>query len=320
MRLIRRQPIFAATAILSLALGLGLTAIGLAVLEGTTFATLPFENGDRYVRIAAQTEPEGRPVAIDEAAFHRLSQAASLDHVGALGALPVTLELTYDDSSSEDHLASVRANLVTPFSLEQTGARLISGRSFDATDRTPRGEPTVLISERLWRSSRLGSAMTVGGIAKINGIDHTILGILPESIEFPAGGELWLPIRDDLSTSIGTSADQVNLFGILASDRNLTQTKMELDQLLASTLRTDSLSTVRAQVGSYTDTPEGWTLGMGVLIVVLTSILLVSSERATVSRPGSRTRGAEGRRGQRPIRRTLSWRLHSSGTTAGSAE
>jgi hypothetical protein len=63
LRLMRKQPIIATTVIMALAIGIGVATTGFTFLDSVLFGELPFENGDRFVRLRAFSESEGLVVA-----------------------------------------------------------------------------------------------------------------------------------------------------------------------------------------------------------------------------------------------------------------
>ena len=82
LRQMRQSPVLSATAILALATGIGLATIGFALLDALIYSTLPFANGDRFVRIEIADDSGA---AIDTAARYDdiVARAPALTHVGA---------------------------------------------------------------------------------------------------------------------------------------------------------------------------------------------------------------------------------------------
>jgi putative ABC transport system permease protein len=61
------------------------------------------------------------------------------------------------------------------------GIRPVLGRMFTANEDKPKGPPVVLIGEGLWRERFGGSQDVLGRTLKLNGVAHTIIGVLPRS-------------------------------------------------------------------------------------------------------------------------------------------
>jgi putative ABC transport system permease protein len=73
----------------------------------------------------------------------------------------------------------------------------VMGRDFVPADARPGAPPVALIGERLWRERFDHDPATVGSTVRVNGVLHTVVGVIPEPIRFPAGAELWVPVSLD---------------------------------------------------------------------------------------------------------------------------
>ena len=58
------------------------------------------------------------------------------------------------------------------------GVRLAAGRGFSAEEDRIGGAPAVVIGNRLWQDRFAGSLAALGRNISLNGVDHTIVGIL----------------------------------------------------------------------------------------------------------------------------------------------
>jgi predicted permease len=75
--------------------------------------------------------------------------------------------------------------------------RPLLGRTFTAEEDRPKAPPVVVIGEGLWEE-RFGRRDDVLGRAlKLNGVAHTIIGVVPRIAEFPGRVRLWVPFAGD---------------------------------------------------------------------------------------------------------------------------
>ena len=83
-RLLVHQPLMATTAIVALTVGICIVNVGFATVEALLFSHLPFEGGDRFVRLTLTSPLDRVSVALQPESYVRLlSGATTLEHVGA---------------------------------------------------------------------------------------------------------------------------------------------------------------------------------------------------------------------------------------------
>src|SRR5215813_10914957 len=96
-------------------------------------------------------------------------------------------------SGEPQKLAGIRttANLFTVL-----GMQPVLGRTLVAADDQPDADRTVVLSERIWRSQFGGDTGIVGRTITLNGLPHTIVGVVPPDFQFPdKNAALWVPAR-----------------------------------------------------------------------------------------------------------------------------
>jgi len=188
LRSLLRSPAFSTVAVLCLALGIGANAALFSVLNAVLLRPLPFAEPDRLVRIYEKTAEKQGSVSVanfldwqeQSTGFERLAayQDGSLNLQG--GAEP-------------ERVSSVAAtaNLFTLLRV-----RPLLGSTFsEGADRT--GAPQVaMVGEDLWRTRFGADPSLVGRVIQLNGLPHTVIGVMPRSFDFPAGGDatdVWVP-------------------------------------------------------------------------------------------------------------------------------
>lgn len=198
LRLIVKQPILSGTIILALATGIGLATMGFTFRDELVNSKLPYQAGDRFVRLLVLNRDGGR-LDLDLARYHALrDRATTFDHVGAMGARPFTVE------HASGELEQVRGALITPRSMAWLDAAPVAGRTLIPEDGEQGAEPVVVIRESLWRRRYASRQQLLGQRITIGGQPRTVVGIMPDTFEFPNSGELWLPL-DELTLGNGNA-------------------------------------------------------------------------------------------------------------------
>ena len=196
-RALRRNPAFAAIAILTLALGIGANAAIFSVVNAVLLRPLPWSEPDRAVMIWSKwTAFDKTWVATGEVVDYR-RRAQTLSEVAAWGDGQVNL--TGDGDPERVAAASVTANL---FSTLGVGAMM--GRTFSAAEDVPQRS-----ERRRARPRACGRAATppipdiVGRTIQINGDAYEVTGVMPPDFVLPTDyqnpepSQLWMPLQMD---------------------------------------------------------------------------------------------------------------------------
>ena len=164
---------FTATAVVTLALGIGATSAIFSVVSALVFRPLPFAEPDRLVQIRGSSPltPFGDAVNNREA-YQR--EAASFETIVGYEAGARYLKRRGD----AERVMTVRAD---PRFFEMLGVPALLGRTFGAND-TP---AVAVISERFWREHLNGDRSALGTALTLDDQPVTIVGIMPSSFQFP---------------------------------------------------------------------------------------------------------------------------------------
>jgi hypothetical protein len=188
LRQLGRRPVFTATAVLTLAIGMGVNAVAFSVVNGLLFRGSAVSARPEIGRVL--TTPggdEGGNGSIPD--FERLTEATqgSLE-LAAEGR--ASIPWRHDGQTDTAWVLYVSRNY---FSM--VDASVIAGRLMVA--HTDAGAPAVVIGERFWRE-KLGSASIAGMTLRLNHTDVSVAGVLPDSYTGPAGiysPDIWLPLE-----------------------------------------------------------------------------------------------------------------------------
>lgn len=186
LRLVRRQPTFALTAVLTLALGVGANAAIFSVVQAVLLRPLPFDEPERLV-LLWETQPNRgvtRNVANPGNVMAWKERNRSFEDVAAFVRWQANLA---GDAGAE----RVAIGWVSDNFFSVVGARPRLGRSFEPADGVADAPDVVLLSSGLWKQRYGASPAVLGSTLLLNGRPATIVGVMPEGFDVPQGARLW---------------------------------------------------------------------------------------------------------------------------------
>ena len=186
LRLLGRQPAFAAVAILTLALGIGTTTAVFTIVNGVLLRPLPYRDPSRLVILYYGHQGSVSPW---------FSTLNFRDYVGpsesfaeSSAVVPVTVNMTGRGDPERLQGARVSWNY-----FRLLGVSMALGRALAESDGQGDGNQIVL-SEGLWRRRFGGRPDVVNSTTTLDGRDVTIVGVAPAALKFPAAAEFWQPL------------------------------------------------------------------------------------------------------------------------------
>jgi len=185
---LRGHPAFAVTAVLMLAVGIGINVAVFTVVDATLFRGFRLVDGnDRLLYIGTQLEGRGCCVSYPDFQDWR-AQARSFAGMGAVADLQISL---VDAGFAPEHHTATR---VTANTFAVLGQRPILGRDFVTADEAPGAPAVAILGYRLWERRYAGDRGIVGHAIRINGTPTTVVGVMPKGFSFPQNQDLWLPL------------------------------------------------------------------------------------------------------------------------------
>ena len=194
LRMLRRAPGFTAVAIVTLGLGIGAATAIFSIISAVIVRPLTYREPERVVNlwvdfgVAAQSLPAMSPGDFKDyqqrtQLFESIGAASGGNIVGATGAF-----------GEGGNVERVDVSTVTANFFQTVGIDPLYGRHFTAEEEAAGGPTVVMLSHRLWVSRFGGDPQIVGRRIRLDGLDQTVVGVLP------ATGRLWLPAEAFLVT------------------------------------------------------------------------------------------------------------------------
>lgn len=298
LRSLRRKPALALVAVMTLALGSGLTVAMLSLSSAVFLRSLPYPEAERLVRIYEVSNKRGASLAPTSFLNYRdwRDNAESFQQTALIWSGPGTTVI-FEAQGESSRLQAAFAS-ATYFPL--LGVEAALGRTFSAEeDQSPQAPPAVLISHGFW-SGRLGSdSEIVGKAITLGDTPITVVGVLPKGFRDPVSStrtDVWLPLAMAPRLTIpdllsGRHKKYFSALARLDSGRSLASARQEMEVLagqLASAypeanrdwsyllrpLREDVFSEVR--VGALVMLAAAG-LVLGIVCVNLANLLLVDA-------------------------------------------
>ena len=194
---LRRSPGFAFAAILTLALGVGANTSVFTVVHSVLLRPLPFREPEQLFLISHMAQRplfEMPPSMYEEAYLQLHREQRAFEHVASFARTQLTL-------TGVGEPARLSAATVTADFMSVLGVNAALGRTFAPDEDTKGNERVVLLSDRLWRARFAASSGVLGQAIQLNGVAHTVVGVMPASFSFPHDVELWVPMVSELSAN-----------------------------------------------------------------------------------------------------------------------
>ncbi len=188
-RTLRKNPGFAALAVLTLAIGIGANTAIFGLANAAFFRPLPYPNADRLAFLWQNNQRTGETSGL--VSYPNFADWRSQSHAFADMAFFM---------SGKSILSGVGDPERTPSALVSTnffsvlGVSPAIGRGFSSDEQIPGHANVSVISYRLWRSKFGGDPQVVGrNLMSSAGDKHTIIGVMPPGFSFPDQTDLWTP-------------------------------------------------------------------------------------------------------------------------------
>ncbi len=238
-RTLRNAPVFAVTAALTIALGIGMSTAIFSVTDAVLLRPLPYPDSSRLfmaLRDMPKRGVEDYPMSSPDFADIRNESMAVFEEVAAVAiANRSTVILKADGTPEQVHIQSATSDL-----LPLLGAKTILGRGFSEADGqagTGQPEPAIL-SYEYWQR-RYGGDQTVVGrpIPEIGAVVIGVTGpgfelLLPPRLGLERSPDVWLPLRVSNSNA-GRNAAALRMIGRLKPGMTIAQAQPVLDAIAA---------------------------------------------------------------------------------------
>jgi predicted permease len=234
LRILRKNPGFAAVAIVTLALGIGISSAVFSVVNTVLLRKPPYAEPGRLVTLH-QKFPKIGDIVIGA------SPAEYLDYRDRSRAF--TLVAGHEDEvfdlTGGAEPVHIQAQRVTHNLFATLGVKPSLGRGFSAAEEQPGGPKVAILSHEFWQRRFGGNPAVLGAVVRLNEQPHTIIGVMPAGFEFPftaaSVGEppaLWVPLAFTAKQIEDRAAEfPVRIVARLRPGVSLAQARQDVDRV-----------------------------------------------------------------------------------------
>lgn len=172
VRQLTKAPVFTATAILIVAIGIGANTAAFSVVNAMLFRPQPFARPAELVDIY-QDSDDGEP---NSSSFPAYRDIAAYDDLfdGVAATMVTSTNLQRDEGLSRASVEFSTSNY-----MEVLGLRPLIGRWFEGIEDRPGAEAVAVLSYRTWQEKFGGDPAALGSILRMNGAPVTVVGVGP---------------------------------------------------------------------------------------------------------------------------------------------
>ena len=181
-RTLWRTPAFALVAVIVMALGIGANTALFTVVRSVLLTPLPFKDPDRLIQLYEKSADNRHLYNYVAGGMYAAwkKQSPGIEQMGAYGLRTVNLSDSGGELPERAQWADGSWDLFTTL-----GVAPEIGRFFTASEDSPQGAPTVILTHSLWERRYGGDRNIAGKTIQLNSHPYTVIGVLPASFVYP---------------------------------------------------------------------------------------------------------------------------------------
>ena len=275
LRGFRRNPGFATVALLSLMLGIGASVALFSVVYGVLIAPYPYAKPNEIWApyVLGPNDPLRRWHSYTRREFLEIQNLSAFSDVMATDVHQV---LMTGDTSTE----SFYGVFLTGGAFNFIGVKPLLGRTIQPYDIPAGGKPNpvVVLTYGLWRRLLNGDAHILGKTLILNGVPHTVIGVMPSRFGWWTSEAFWLPMPMDLSDETPINVIMRLRPGVTkeAAEQQLNELNMHLAQLNPKDFPKGQMHTVLRNYMDITEASGSMKSSLDLLLAAVGLLLLIA--------------------------------------------
>lgn len=242
-----KSPGFTITAVLTLAIGIGVNTADFSMMDAVVLRPLAVPELDRVVTVyEQQNHGDSQQVALANFADWQ-QQSRSFEELAVLNETDMSLTGAGD-------AARVRVDKTSPcfFSVMRTSAML--GRVFDESETQPGQDSVAVLGYAFWKAHFGSDATVLGRKIELNQHAYTVIGVMPKTMQYPSTSDAYLPFAPSAAQLANRGSHDYLALGRLREGVTTGQAQAEMN-LIANRL---------AEL--YPATNQGWQVKVETLL------------------------------------------------------
>jgi putative ABC transport system permease protein len=231
LRVLLKNPGFACTAIVTLALGIGVNTAIFSTVYGILLRPLPYRQGGQLVVL----HQAAKRAHLNDVQFSVKEVFDYRDHNHTLEGV-VEHHAMFFLLVGKDWAERVQTAVVSANFFDVLGVKPLLGRTFVARDDTPRSDGVLVLSHKYWKTRFGGDPNIIGKVFQMNNRADTVIGVLPPIPQYPSESDVYMPnslcpMRSDPRFIADRGNRMMNVFGRLKPGVSVEQAQADLSTL-----------------------------------------------------------------------------------------
>jgi putative ABC transport system permease protein len=223
VRLLVKDPWFAAVAAIALALGIGVNNTVFTIVNSVLIRGLPFDRPDEIMSLGTR-DARNRDRGVSYLEFQDW-QNGNRSFVGLAAFSGQTMNVS-DEGRAPERFGGP---YISGNAFQLIGQKSLIGRDFLPEDDRPGAAPVVMLGNGIWKNRYGSDPGVIGRTIKVNELPATVIGVMPEGFKFPINADLWVPLTQLPGlTDQKRDARDFQVFGRLAAGVTPAQARAEL--------------------------------------------------------------------------------------------
>ena len=209
LRMLRKNPGFAAVAVLTLALGIGANSAIFTVVNAVLLQPLPYPEPDRlvYLNEGNSGSSIGYPNFVDWRAQNKV-----FEHIAATQSVSFVL-------TGHGEAELIPSSYISEGFFSILGAKPALGRDFLAAEDKPGATPVAIVSHKFWQEHLGGDQKAVGTNLYLDDRSYTVIGVMPSSFKFLFEDDPQIFVPIGLTANTREKLDRAKHDGVYAIGR-----------------------------------------------------------------------------------------------------
>lgn len=226
LRTLIKSPTFTIAAVLCLTLGIGVNTTIFGCVRAMLLRPYPYHDPDALV-VIGESNPR-RGWHMNSVSYPNFRSWQKDNHTFSSVGIYTSESFNLASGDGADFIVGGEQSWTM---FRTLGLAPALGRDFREDEDRPGGPKVVILSDRLWRERFDGRADAIGRQVMLDGVPHTIIGIMPPGIEFPLTAAAWTTLQLDPEKQRGNHS--WNVIGRLAPNVTMAQARADLNRIAA---------------------------------------------------------------------------------------